>query len=144
MSIDKKNFPILTSLISKRIANTFSLKYRLETDSIRSAWAYSASGETQLAAPLWHIHICMLTGARLASFKCGHGLTINWLQFCGISVTTGGEKKLISLLVKYASYFLKNFNLSICKIFSNNFSYNFPDILTRSPKIHLNFFQRYL
>ncbi len=54
--------------------NTFSLKYRLKTDCVRSALAYLVSDRMQLAAPLRHGHICMLTGARLVSyavsFKC--------------------------------------------------------------------------
>ncbi len=43
----------------------------------------SASGQMQHAAFLWHVHICMHTGARLppftTSFKCGCGLVVHFL-----------------------------------------------------------------
>ncbi len=50
---------------SKQMVKAFSLKYRLEMDSVCSASVYSASRRTQLAAPLRHVHICMLPSARL-------------------------------------------------------------------------------
>ncbi len=72
----------------KQMANAFSLKYRLETDSVCFASAYSASDRTQLAASLWYVHICMLAGICLASFKCGRGLT-RWMPIKRLFVHMG-------------------------------------------------------
>ncbi len=96
---------------SKWIANAFSLKYQLETDSIRSASAYSASGWIQLGAPLWHIHICMLTGAHLtsfaASFKCERGFKLGPDECaqlkCGSNKHNRSEYSFVRTRIKHAS-----------------------------------------
>ncbi len=62
--------------VLKRMVNTFSLKYRLEMDSICCALTCSVDSQTQFALLLWHNHIYMLADARLTSFKSGCCLTI--------------------------------------------------------------------
>ncbi len=91
---------------SKRMANTFSLKYRLETDSVCSVSAYLASGRMQLATPLWHVDICMLASALLASFtalfkcECGSILLMvdDWYLECTFKTW---NELVVALLEKY-------------------------------------------
>ncbi len=71
----------LNEAASKGMANAFSLKYQLVTNSVRSASVCSTNDQTQFALLLWHAHICMIADACLASFKCGYGL-IWWCRKC--------------------------------------------------------------
>ncbi len=52
----------------KQMANTFSLKYQLETDNVYSVFIYPENGQTQFASLPWHIHICTFAKTCLASF----------------------------------------------------------------------------
>ncbi len=65
----------------KWMENTFSLKYRLETDSVRyAASVFLENSWTRFALLPWHIHIHILADACLASFatsfKCGYNFEL--------------------------------------------------------------------